>query len=251
MTEDSRIYFQVASELKEREVSFYSFTPGEKIPGYISAVVTTPQERRRVRSKNIVEAREDRIDIAVERALEISRGREEGYDALTLAVDPGENTGLVVFGGGAVVYGTNLKRPEDIERAVSKILQVYKPKRVEVKAGDGGGIYRDRLLKTLKENFHFPIYLVNEEGTTPSMGGDFSREVRNIVAAVNIGMKEGVPLKGRVRLSPKEGEIKNIQKGSREINNKVTISRDLAEMVARGELRLEKAVEIHSGKGEG
>ncbi len=44
---------------------------------------------------------------------------------------------------------------------------------------------------------------------------------------------------------PAKGEIKNIQRGSRELSANIMISNEMAEKVAKGELCPEKAVEIY------
>ncbi len=249
VTRNSRIYYLAASELKKRGVSFYSLSPGDRIPSNITVVLTSVEERHRINFSRVVATRAEKVGIAVEKAVEFLRGRDGKYREVTISIDPGKNSGIAVFGDSSIVFVSNLRVPEQVSDAIKKILEIYSGERVTIKLGDGGGIYRDRIIKSLRENFSFPIYLVNEKSTTPSLGsGEYSREVRNIVAAINIGLKQGVLFESEVELKPKEGEIKNIQKGSRELSGSITISKEMAEKVARGELCLEKAVEIYRNR---
>ncbi len=246
VTENARIYYRVAKELKKRGVHFYSLSPGEKIPSRIKVVITGKGER--VDFPRVVFATPGRISLAVDRALQLLRGKKK-YREIVISIDPGKSPGLAVLADNSVVYAACIREPEATSEQIKYLLGVFLPEEVKIKVGNGGGIYRDRILKNIKDNFSFPIYMVEENSTTPSLSsGVLSREARNIVAAINIALKDGKLFTGDIKLKPSRGEIKNIQRGSRELSGCITISEELAERVAKGELQLREAIEIYLRK---
>jgi len=98
----------------------------------------------------------------------------------------------------------------------------------------------------------FPIILVNERGTTPKVGGIEISQVQDIVASINIALRDGREVKLGELIhagEPTKGEIEYIKTRSRELSNgKITISSKLAREVAKGNLTLEEAIEIHKKK---
>jgi len=246
LTEVPRLYYLFARELKRKRLEFYSLTFRDRIPGKVRVVLTSEEEAARIDFPRVVAATEESVGIAVEKAHSLSQGLKEHYSELIIGIDPGEKPGLAVLGDGSVVHAAQLTSPEDVGSALRDIMHIYSCRRVRIKVGNGGGVYRQRLLRVLQDSFSFPIELVDEHATTPTLGrGDISREVRDIIAAVNIALKPGSRLEGRVEVRPTPGEIKNIQKHSRQRSGSITISRALAERVAKGELTMERAIELH------
>lgn len=246
LTEIPRLYYLFAKELKRKKLEFYSLTFREEIPGKVKVVLTSESEAERVDFPCVVAATEKSVGIAVEKAYSLSKGLREHYDELIIGIDPGEKPGLAVVGDGSVVHVARLNSPEAVKKALKDILRIYSCKRVRIKVGNGGGVFRLRLLKVLQESFSFDIEIVNEHATTPSLGrGDVQPSIRDIIAAINIALKQGRKLKERVEIKATLGEIKNIQRDSRQRSGNITISRALAERVAKGELTMERAIELH------
>ncbi len=244
LTEIPRMYYLFEKELKRKKLEFYSLTFRDRIPGNVRVVLTSEKEAGRVDFHCVVAANERNVGIAVEKAYSISRGLREHYNELTVGIDPGEKPGLAVVGDGSVVHVARLSSPEDVKSAIEDILRIYSCDRLRVKVGNGGGVYGHRLLKVLQDNFSFEIEVVDEHATTPSLGKNESREIRDIIAAINIALKHGSRLTERVEVKPTPGEIKNIQKHSRQRSGNITISRSLAERVAKGELTMDRAIEL-------
>ncbi len=245
LTEIPRMYYLFAKELKRKKLEFYSLTFRDRIPGNVKVVLTSESEAGRIDFSRVVAANERNVGIAVEKAYSISRGLRAHYSELIVGIDPGEKPGLAVVGDGSVVHVAKLASPEGVKDAIEDIMHIYSCNRVKIKVGNGGGVFRLRLLKMLQENFCFDIEIVDEHATTPSLGkGEAPREVRDIIAAINIALKRGSRLKERVEIKPTPGEIKNIQKHSRQRSGNITISRALAERVAKGELTMERAIEL-------
>jgi len=243
LTEFPRLYYLLARELKRRRIAFRSLTFRESIPPQVRVVLTSRDEAERVSFPCVVEVSEDSVGTAVERAHLLAKGQRCSYGELVVGIDPGDKPGMAVLAGSRVVHASRLNSPEDVVRGLREVLRLYTCGRLLIRVGDGGGIYGQRLIRALQENFCFEIELVDEHATTPSVGSS-SPELRDVIAAVNIAMKRGRVLKRRLEVSPTMGEIKNIQRESRQMSGNITISRELACRVARGELSLERAIEI-------
>jgi hypothetical protein len=244
MTEIPRFYYESVKELKNRGMEFLTLALDDEIPSIVGVVLTTEEEREQIDFSEVVSA--DDINAAVDECLRIENGLAAPYESLILGIDPGLKPGFAVLGDGKVVHAELLGTPEDILEASRKVLDTYSSRRVTFRVGRGGGVYKERVLKILQENFDFPIEVVDESHTTPLTGSGTA--VKDVIAAVNIALKQGRILKQKIDVSPTNGEIKNIQRDSREVSGNITISKLLAERVAKGELSIEEAIEAQQGK---
>jgi hypothetical protein len=238
MTEVPRFYYESARELKERHVEFLTLAMGDEIPSIVGVVLTTGEERDCIDFKEVVST--------VDEALRILNGVAGGFEALVLGLDPGPKPGFAVLGDGKVIHSELLRSPEDVLEASKKAINSYSGKNITFRVGRGAGVYKARILKILQENFDIPIEVVDESHTTPADTGKAS--AKDIEAAISIAMKQGRLLKQKIEVSPTEGEIKNIQSDSREISGNITINKELAERVAKGEITIEKAIEVQRRK---
>lgn len=247
VTQDSRFYYEAVSELKGKGIEFISLKPGDHIPEDVKVVLTSPEERDNIDFSDIVS--EVDLKYAVSECLKLSRGIKD-VNTLVVGVDPGRKPGIAVFADGRLVETGQLDSPEEVLKAAYRAIAVYRGSKSILRVGMGGGIYNKRILKTLQENLGKGVVIetVDETDTTPGVGAVTSRELRDIAAAVNIAAKNGVALRRRVDVNPKPGEIKQLQVESRKLNGDITISKELAEKVALGELTLEDAVEEQAGR---
>ncbi len=212
---------------------------GQEVPGDIEVVITSPEEVRLVGFQEVV-AEED-AGVAVEMALAALKFGDRVFEPIIIGVDPGKRPGIAAVAGNQVLFARELTEPEGIKEALEDIVRIY-PGEYILKCGAGGGVYRDRILRTLQEGFKIPIYLVDEAGTTPM---DTEGLGPNVIAAINMAFKEGRRLRRRIRPEATRGEKKTVQKRSRKVTGNITISSQLAERVAAGELSLEEAIRIH------
>lgn len=238
VTEIPRFYYSAAKELRERGIEFMSLNLKEEIPPTVRVVLTSEGEKGKIRFEKVV-AKGD-VSSAVDECLRILKGFRADYGKLVIGIDPGLKPGIAVLGDGKVILVEGLNSPEEVQEAVERILNIYSGEEVIFRVGKGGGIYKTRILKALQEGFSHPIETVDEERTTPIV----EPALKDIMAAVNIAIKRGKALKKKVELYPKPGEIRNLQKKSRALSGTITISKALAEKVARGELTLEEAIRI-------
>lgn len=244
ITEVPLFYYEAVKELKDRGVEFLTLGMDDEIPSIVGVVLTTQEERGKIDFKEI--ASSAKVKEAVDEALRTLNGMTSTFDSITLGIDPGLKPGFAVLGDGKVVHAELLGSPEDILETSKRVLDTYSGKIITFRVGRGGGVYKERILKTLQENFDLPIEVVDESHTTPVNGA--ASTARDIVAAINIALKQGRTLKQKIEVSPTPGEIKNIQKRSRKLSGNITINKKLAERVARGEISIEEAIEVQRGK---
>ncbi|MEE8168808.1 MAG: hypothetical protein V3T58_08070 [Candidatus Hydrothermarchaeales archaeon] len=241
VTGNSRFYYEGARELKRRGVEFLSLSPSDEIPGHVKVVLTSEEEKGVIDFPDVVTAKD--ISAAIGACLRISKG-VGACERLIIGIDPGKKPGIAVLADGVIVEADRLKSPEEVLGAVDEALDAYPGGTVLIRVGKGGGIYKNRILKAL-QNLDAHIEMVDETSTTPDLKMASSPELKDIIAAVNIALKKGHSLKGTIELLPKQGEIKELQKESRKLSGNITISKELAERVAKGELSLEDAVKEH------
>lgn len=247
VTENSRFYYEAVRELNRVGIEFLSLKLDEAIPDNVKVVLTSPSEEASISFPRIVAG--GNLRYAVAECLKIFRGIKK-VGILVIGVDPGLKPGIAVFADETLVETEQLRSPEEVLGAVQRVMAVYGGSRPILRVGTGGGIYRERILRTLQGGMggEVKIEVVDETATTPETGEIPSPELKDIVAAVNIAMKNGRSLRERIMVNPKPGEIKQLQKESRKINGSITISKELAEKVALGVLSLEDAVEEHAGR---
>jgi hypothetical protein len=120
-----------------------------------------------------------------------------------------------------------------------------------VRIGNGARLITTQIINSLLQA-GFRVELVDESGTTPHIGKDVhTHTVRDIIAAINIARIKGVPV-GRREVEPSKGEIRVIQEASRSMSEgRATIPRYLARQVARGEITIDQAMELHKGSRNG
>lgn len=235
-TEDFELYHDVVDELRDRGVTFTTIEPGDEYPPATRAVITTPQESvDPPPGTQVVDARPGAAREAVETALQHVRG-EDGQ--LVVGVDPGSRPGIAVLCGKTVVAAFHVPAADAADRIREEVAGPTAP---IVKIGDGARLHSARLVETLDD---VQVELVDETGTTPSLGTGASG-MGDVLAAVNIALREGEPVDSR-EIEPTEGELQTIKTRSREESaQNRAIDDQLARRVATGELTLEEALAEH------
>jgi hypothetical protein len=135
----------------------------------------------------------------------------------------------------------------EVEPLIKKVQRDYRPTSVLIRIGNGARLITTQVINALLQA-GFRVELVDETGTTPHIGKDVhTNTVRDIIAAINIAHIKGVPV-GHREVEPSKGEIRVIQEASRSISDgRATIPRYLARQVARGEITIDRAIEMHKG----
>ncbi len=243
VTDQPRFYHQAVKELERNKLRFVSLKTGEKIPPEVDVVITSTAERAFVDFHKVAAA--ESPEDATREAMDLRSGTKADYNELYIGVDPGKRMGVAVMAAGRIVHEDVLNRPEDIEKFILEIEKRFSPDKIILRVGSAGGAYRDRAIARVQARFDHAIEIVNEDSTSGSRTDRKRRGLhKDVMAARNIVFKKGQPLKKRVMVRIMPGEIKNIQMESRQRSDNITISKDLARAVVKGELELDDAIRI-------
>ncbi len=241
LTEDPRTYFEMLEVLREKDLKFVSLEFGDPVPAHVGAVITTEKERERVAFDSVVSDPDP--DLAVSKALKVMSG-EPSVENMCIGVDPGHRPGVAAVGDGSVLARAVASTPEGVGEIIDRIVREYPCTNLLVRIGNGDRTNRNRIFNKLWDNGH-RLEIVDERNTTTRS------ETPDEDAAVEIAMTPGYrPVKRQV-VQPREGELRNIQRLSRlESNGRLTVSKDLAEKVALGELSLHEAIDLQGTNGK-
>ena len=228
-TDDFRLSFHLMRELKRRKCNFLMLASGEKWDGVL---LTSPEEVQ----GGEIPATEETLEISVERAIQASRGLDSAVQ-LVFGVDPGPRPGIAWLADGIVVGSAQLEQIDSVADHVLGLSLAVDHKRMCVKIGDGAPLIRDRIINQLILR-GIETLEVNEYRTSQG-----SRIKTHLHAATRIALMGGTRVHRIRELSPTEGDLKEIQRQSRIMSSgNLTISTELARLVACGELSMEDAI---------
>jgi hypothetical protein len=234
LTQDFRVYYDLITELRKRELPFSSLTFEDPIPMHIGVIITTKGEENKIDFPSLVFA-EDGIEHTIDIAQRTLKGKDK-FKKLMIGIDPGERPGLAVIGDGEVLLTQQVASPEEVKYVVERALTSYPADESIIRIGHGDTTHRNRIINSLR-NFNIKIEISDESRTTKIC------ETPDIDAAIDIALKSGFEARGTYEIEPTEGELKDIQRRSRiESKGRVTISKEEARRVAVGELTLKEAI---------
>ena len=233
LTEDFRLYHDLVAELKNRQIPFVTLSHSRRIPENVGAIITSPAESMRVRRANVIA--DDDIEVVIAKALQALEGKTR-WEELLIGIDPGAEPGVAVVGDGHVLDARVADSPEAVAQIVERALRTFPSSRQRIRVGHGDRTNRNRILNALARE-GFPAEIVDEAGTT------HPTERPDIDAAIRIAFVAGVRASPPYDVTPTPGEIREIQRRSRvKSEGMVTISKDLAMAVARGDLTIDEAI---------
>lgn len=234
MTQNPRTYFEMLAALREQSLDFVALEPGEPLPANIGAVITTNEERGRIYFDRVVT--DEDPSVAIAKAKMMMSGACEVRNLL-IGVDPGVKPGVAVLADGIVLTRYLADSPEAVSRIIGGVEEEYPDAEVVVRIGNGDRTNRNRIFNTLWEH-GLKLEIVDERNTTKRS------QTPDEDAAVEIALTPGYSPRKKQETEPCPGEIKNIQRISRlESNGSVTVSKDLAKSVAKGEITLSDAID--------
>jgi len=240
LTEDFRLYHDLVAALKARDIPFVSLSFARRVPETVGAVLTSPAEAPKVRSRHVVAV--DEIDESVAKALQLLKGKSE-WRELLVGVDPGREPGVAIIGDGDVIDTRIAASPEAVAFHVRQAVRTFPARDVRVRVGHGDPTNRNRILNALGRE-PVRVEIVDEAGTT------HRTPQPDVDAAIVIARTPGIPAVPPFEVRPTPGELREIQRRSRlDSGGRVTISSDLASAVARGEVSLEEAIDRHRRRG--
>ncbi|MFP3317676.1 MAG: hypothetical protein RXP98_00615 [Thermoplasmata archaeon] len=228
---DFKLYHQVIGEIKKRGLDYTEVFPGQDDSDMIVLTDVYGIFNKYILIEN--------PSSAVRSAISRLYGKER-FDDIFIGIDPGMRIGIAIFGDGILLEEFELTDIIDLRKIIEDIKRDYSPNRIVVRIGKGDEPNRNRIINVLYGLFK--IELVDEYGTS-------SIKNRNTEAAKKIAMKKGKVVKGKMEIRPRKGEISEVQRKSRiASNNLVTISRELAKRVVKGEIDLDQAIEKQKKK---
>ncbi|EEB74454.1 hypothetical protein [Thermococcus sp. AM4] len=241
ITEDARAYYTIVKTLKAYGIGFHSLRPGERIPFDVEVVLVDEVSWGKVDFPAKILARDEGF---IDELLAFLEGRER-FRRIFIAIDPGERPGLSVVADNRVLEVHRMRDPRDVS-VVLELLEKYPEARIKI--GHGARRQRTLTLKALGQalGYDYRVILVNEARTTPRVGNTEAPGVQDIVASINIALREGREATIGELLEvrePTKREIEDIKRRSRELSGNITISTRLAREVALGNMTLEEAIE--------
>ncbi len=233
LTQDFRLYHDLVAALKARDISFVSLSFSRRVPETVGSVLTSPAEASSVRFPHAVVV--DDIDSAIAKALQMLKGKTS-WRELLIGVDPGREPGVAIIGDGEVIDTRLAASPEAVAYHVRQALRTFPANQVKVRVGHGDPTNRNRILNSLGRD-DLRVEIVDEAGTTRRTAQP------DVDAAIDIARTPGVRVEPPLEIRPTAGEVREIQRRSRlDSGGRVTISSELAEAVARGDVSLEDAI---------
>jgi len=228
-TSDFRLSFHLMRELKRRKCEFVMLANEENWDGIL---LTSPEEVQ----DGEFPVTEDTLEISVERAIQASKGLDNAVE-LVFGVDPGPRPGVAWLADGVVVGSAQLESIEGVGEHIIGLSSAVKHQRMIVKVGDGAPLIRDRIINQL---IFKGIETIQVSEYKTSFG---SRVKTHLRAATRIALMSGEKVYKIRELNPTEGDLKEIQRQSRIISSgNLTISTELAKLVACGEITIEDAI---------
>ncbi len=183
-----------------------------------------------------IPAVEENIEIAVERAIQASRGLDNAVQ-LVFGIDPGPRPGLAWLADGVVVGSAQLESIDTVADHIVALSTAVEHLRMIVKVGDGAPLIRDRIINQLLQR-DIETYQVSEHRTSSG-----SRLKAHIHAATRIALIKGERAYQIRKLEPTDGDLREVKRQSRiHSSGDITISTELARMVACGELTMDEAI---------
>ncbi len=186
LTEDFRLYHDLVAALKARDLPFVSLSFARRIPDTVGAVLTSPAEAGRVRSRHIVAV--DDIDSSIAKAIQILKGKSF-WSELLVGIDPGREPGVAMVGDGEVIDTRIAASPEAVAFHVRQAIRTFPATEIRVRIGHGDPTNRNRILNALARD-RLRVEIVDEAGTThrtPQPDVDAPRERRARHDFVRVG----------------------------------------------------------------
>ena len=219
MTKNFKFFYELVRLMKDSNQRFVALDFDDVIPDNVGVVITTRDEREKVRFRKVVA--NDSPDIALKIAKTRLRG-EGTFDLLIIGVDPGVRPGVAIIGDRRVLYSGTVGSPERVADEIDRALKCFNHQRVIARVGHGDRTNRNRVIKAIWNTVD-DVEIVDERNTTRRT------EEPDADAAISIAMAPGFRMPFPPEIEPTPGELRDIQRISRiESGGRMTISADLS-----------------------
>ncbi len=232
---DAKLLFELMETLRKEDVPFELVDPARPSREVEILLTTEDDKPKRGPTKTILCTLDD-VHACVKEAKAVLRCKER-IRSLVIGIDPGSSPGIAVLADQLLIDSAVVDSPEEVADLVADFSKVYHSDSLLVRIGNGDRTIRNRIFNSIWD-LGMQIEIVDESNT--STKSDRS----DIDAAIEIALTPGYRPVKRQLVSPSEGEITDIQRKSRiGSGGVITISRALAESVAKGELSMEQAIQ--------
>lgn len=237
---DAKLLYELLETLKAEGIPFELIDPNTPSKD-IDVLMTTEADKAGADANaKIIHCSLDSVHRCVKTAKAVLRIKGK-IRSLVIGIDPGSCPGIAVLADHSVIDSAAVETPEAVSALVKDFTEVYPSEQVLVRIGNGDRTIRNRIFNSIWD-LSIPIEIVDERNTSRCT------EQKDIEAAIEIALTPGyMPVKKQPVL-PSDGEIADIQRKSRiGSNGELTISRSLAESVAKGEISMEHAIQKQKG----
>ena len=181
----------------------------------------------------------------------ISRNYNPKFQKMIIGIDPGEHIGIAAICDGMVLSARTVSLEQLIDVIQTNLLS-FPSEKVRIKIGDQppsiSKVIFNKIFSVFQKFAHIQMEIVPEADSSAGNLKTQKSLSTDEKAAIIIGLRNGKRRTHMVRNSIPEGRVKEIQNWSREKSGNITIDSDLARLVAIGEITLEEAILIKSGK---
>ncbi len=237
-TDDFQLAYRIMQMLRSRKIDVEQYSLSQPLPKKDSIWIGSVDEvAENLADGRPIAAELDSIDIAIEAAIFALKGSSKTH-RFTLGIDTGPRPGLAWFTDGILIDTKQSESVEECIEMVESLIENHDFEHLLIRMGKGSPSHRNRLVNAMLHR-GYVVELVNERKTSSGLGRN-----QHDVSAIRIATLAGERVWEAFDLQPTEGEIREIQRRSRiKSQGRITISSDLAEKVAKGELTLAEAIE--------
>jgi hypothetical protein len=235
LTNDFRLFYDLAESLKSMGVQFTSLAFGRPVPQHVGVVLTSEEELGSVFFEPKIPVGE-RVKRGIRRGLAHIHGAES-LERLVVGVDPGEMPGVAVLAQDRVLEMVRGTSPEDAAAKILEIVEDYSADFTVVRIGHGDEDNRNRILRLVGSCVD-RCEIVDEATTS-------SPSTTDMDSAAAIARTRGRAVTMLAKVTPRPGKVRDLQRKSRiESAGSVTLSKEEAEAVAEGRTTMADAIRM-------
>ena len=192
ITLDSMAYYKITKILKDHNFSFLSLTPNERIPNFVNLVITTELEKHLALKTKYITL-EELSSSKTQRYIILSKLSNLTCKNITIGIDPGHRTGLIVYNDDKEIYASVCRSINQIKKIVKEISEYFEESEIVVKIGKGdkhNSRYIAKIIRSFVDD-NTKIEIVDEFGTSNQKTKPNKRSSKDIRAAKIIAFRQG------------------------------------------------------------